>query len=280
MPTRHWSDLDLTPQRLTTRACHIVGFAITSSAGWSARAAIPILGDLLRELRKATADQIARMLEFCIVWRKAMSNATRNIGNGSSAFTPFFLKERMLKLRLETLAGFILCHSLAVLALCPWFFSWTGVFRLLLGILLTGVLGRNVGFHRLLTHRRFKCPLWFEHTLALLGTCALQFSPAYWVAVHRRHHHFPDQESDPHSPARGFLWAHLGWVLVRGGDMKAKVVIDRHARDLVRDPLYVALERNYNWIWLPLAVWLGLFALGFSAAFIRRNDTRCTAIWL
>jgi len=171
----------------------------------------------------------------------------------------------MPKLKAETLAGFILCHSLALLAMAPWFFSWTGVFLLLLGILLTGVLGLNVGFHRLLTHRGFKCPLWFEHTLALLGTCALQFSPAYWVAVHRRHHHFSDEENDPHSPNKGFLWAHLGWVIVRGGDMRAKIVIDRYARDLMRDPLYAALERNYNWIWLPFAVWLGLFLLGYGA---------------
>ena len=171
----------------------------------------------------------------------------------------------MPKLKMETLVGFILCHCVALLAFLPWFFSWTGVFLLLLGILLTGVLGLNVGFHRLLTHRGFKCPLWFEHTLALLGTCALQFSPAYWVAVHRRHHHFSDEENDPHSPNKGFLWAHLGWVIVRGGDMRAKIVIDRYARDLMRDPLYAALERNYNWIWLPFAVWLGLFLLGYGA---------------
>jgi fatty-acid desaturase len=170
----------------------------------------------------------------------------------------------MPKFKLETLAGFLLCHSMALLALSPWFFSWTGVFLLLLGMLLTGVMGLNVGFHRLLTHRSFTCPLWLEHTLAVLGTCALQLSPAYWVAIHRRHHHYPDQENDPHSPIKGFLWAHLGWVLVRGGDMKAKTVIDRYARDLMRDPLYVALERNYNWIWLPFAVWLGLFVLGYS----------------
>jgi fatty-acid desaturase len=175
----------------------------------------------------------------------------------------------MPKLKMETLAGFILCHSVALLALLPWFFSWTGLFLLLLGVMLTGVLGLNVGFHRLLTHRSFSCPLWFEHTLAIFGTCALQLSPAYWAAVHRRHHQYADKESDPHSPAKGFLWAHLGWVIVRGGEVKAKVVIDRYARDLMRDPLYAALERNYNWIWLPFAVWLGLFALGYGAVTLR-----------
>ena len=32
-----------------------------------------------------------------------------------------------VKLKTDTLIGFILCHSLALLALFPWFFSWTGV---------------------------------------------------------------------------------------------------------------------------------------------------------
>ncbi len=171
----------------------------------------------------------------------------------------------MPKFKLETLAGFVLCHSVALLAFFPWFFSWTGVFLLFLGILLTGVLGLNVGFHRLLTHRGFTCPLWLEHMLAILGTCALQLSPAYWVAIHRRHHHYADEDKDPHSPLKGFLWAHLGWVLVRSGDMKAKTVIDRYARDLMRDPLYAWLERNYMWIVLPFAVWAVVFVAGYGA---------------
>lgn len=180
----------------------------------------------------------------------------------------------MPKLKMETLAGYILCHSIALLALLPWFFSWTGVFLLFLGILLTGVLGLNVGFHRLLTHRGFTCPLWFEHTLAVFGTCALELSPAYWVAIHRRHHHYADQENDPHSPLKGFLWAHLGWVLVRDGDMKAKVIIDRYARDLMRDPFYAALERNYNWIWLPFSVWLVLFGLGYGGTIVSGGNSQ------
>jgi stearoyl-CoA desaturase (delta-9 desaturase) len=43
-----------------------------------------------------------------------------------------------------------------------------------------------------------------------------------WVAVHRRHHKYSDQENDPHSPWRfgndwraltkGLIWAHMGWL--------------------------------------------------------------------
>jgi stearoyl-CoA desaturase (delta-9 desaturase) len=102
----------------------------------------------------------------------------------------------------------------------------------------------------------------------VLGTCSLQFSPAFWVAVHRRHHHYADDEElDPHSPLRSFFWSHFGWLLtVRPADMKPAAMIDRYSRDLMRDPLYVALERRKNWIKLTLVSWLLFFIAGFVAS--------------
>ena len=87
----------------------------------------------------------------------------------------------------ENLVAFLLAHLIAALALLPWFFSWTGVWLFVAGIFVFGMLGINVGFHRLLAHRGLACPLWLERLLAILGTACLQFSPAFWVAVHRRH---------------------------------------------------------------------------------------------
>lgn len=171
-----------------------------------------------------------------------------------------------IKLKTDTLVGFILVHCLALLALLPWYFSWTGVIVFFVGVYVFGVLGINVGFHRLLTHRAFVCPLWLEHTLAILGTCCLQFSPAFWVAVHRRHHHFTDEEMDPHSPLKSFFWAHFGWLLVRPPDMRPAVMTDRYARDLLRDPLYVMLERRKNWIKITLVPWVALFLIGFGVS--------------
>src|ERR1700742_478593 len=150
-----------------------------------------------------------------------------------------------LKLKTDTLVGFIAVHALALLAFIPWYFSWTGVAVFAIGLYVFGVLGINIGFHRLLTHRAFSCPLWLEHTFAILGTSCLQFSPAFWVAIHRRHHHYADEEQDPHSPnspVKSFLWAHFEWLLVRSPDMKPGPMTDRYSRDLMRDPLYAMLE--------------------------------------
>jgi stearoyl-CoA desaturase (delta-9 desaturase) len=173
-----------------------------------------------------------------------------------------------MKLKTDTLIGFIAVHLLAALAVLPWYFSWTGIVLFAAGIYIFGVLGINIGFHRLLTHRAFSCPLWLEHTLAVLGTCCMQFSPAFWVAVHRRHHHYADDEMDPHSPLKSFFWAHFGWLLVRPPDMKPAPMIDRYSRDLMRDPFYVMLESRKNWIKLTLASWMLLFIAGFAVSLI------------
>ncbi|HEX7883616.1 MAG TPA: fatty acid desaturase [Afipia sp.] len=173
-----------------------------------------------------------------------------------------------MKLKTDTLIGFIVVHLLAALAVLPWYFSWTGVVLFVAGIYVFGVLGINIGFHRLLTHRAFSCPLWLEHTLAVLGTCCMQFSPAFWVAVHRRHHHYADDEMDPHSPIKSFFWAHFGWLLVRPPDMKPAPMIDRYSRDLMRDPFYVMLEAKKNWIKFTLASWMLLFLAGFAVSLI------------
>jgi fatty-acid desaturase len=179
-----------------------------------------------------------------------------------------------MKLKIDALMGFIFCHLLASLALVPWFFSWSGVVLLVAGIYVFGVLGINVGFHRLLTHRSFSCPLWLEHALAVLGTCCLQFSPGFWVAVHRRHHHFSDDEDDPHSPVKSFFWAHFGWLLVRPADMKPRLMMERYAKDVMRDPLYATLDRKKNWISVTFLSWVLFSLAGFAASILVGEGVR------
>lgn len=100
----------------------------------------------------------------------------------------------------------ILVHLVALLAFLPWFFSWTGVVLAVMGAYVFGLLGMNIGYHRLLTHRSFSCPRWMERSLAVVGACCLEESPTVWVALHRQHHSAADKEEDPHSPVRSFLW--------------------------------------------------------------------------
>jgi len=157
-------------------------------------------------------------------------------------------------------------HVLALLALFPWFFSWTGLLVALIGMFVFGTLGTCVGFHRLLTHRSFACPRWLERVLVLLGTCCMMESPPYWVAVHRMHHQHADDDHDPHSPLRSFFWSHFGWYLIHTDREHRKLLIDRYARDVMRDPLYAFLERKHNWVGLVVLSWLLFFAAGWGAS--------------
>ncbi len=113
--------------------------------------------------------------------------------------------ECVMKFKADALIGFVLCHSLAVLAFFPWFFSWTGVALLAFGMFAFGVPRYQSGLPSAHNPPRLHGAAWLEHTFAVLGTFSLQFSPALWVAAHRRHHHHADDEQDPHSPLRGFF---------------------------------------------------------------------------
>src|ERR1700722_12520708 len=73
--------------------------------------------------------------------------------------------------------------------------------------------GITVGFHRLLTHRSFKTSRLTRAAFAALGSAAAEGPVIDWVATHRKHHQFSDEEGDPHSPHldhrhgwRGELW--------------------------------------------------------------------------
>lgn len=149
-------------------------------------------------------------------------------------------------------------HAFALLALFPFFFDWIAVIVAIIGARLFGLLGINVGYHRLLTHRGFKCRKWLEHALVVCAICCAEDTPSRWVAVHRRHHEQADERPDPHSPLAGFLWAHIGWLLVKNPDLSRLGIYDRYARDVLRDPFYVALERNFSQLMI-LLIQLNLF---------------------
>jgi fatty-acid desaturase len=141
-------------------------------------------------------------------------------------------------------------HLLALLAFVPWLFSWTGLILIPLGNYFFCSLGIGAGFHRLLTHRSYRCPKWLEHILAILGVCSLQDSPARWVMVHRMHHQHSDKQPDPHSPLVNWFWGHMGWLLVENRHLNKFSTYERYARDILQDPFYLRLERGRLWVWV------------------------------
>jgi fatty-acid desaturase len=101
--------------------------------------------------------------------------------------------------------------------------------------------------------------------MAVLAVCCFQESPAKWVAVHRRHHEHSDDEPDPHSPVRSFLWAHVGWLLVKNSDLSPYELYGRYAKDVLRDPFYKKLEDYRYYLSLFIAHAVLFFAIGFGS---------------
>ncbi len=161
-----------------------------------------------------------------------------------------------------------LSHVMALLAVFPNFFSWTGVCLAVVGTFLSS-LGINLCYHRMLAHRGLSCSKRVEHCLAILGVMAYQFGPAYWVAIHRRHHHFADGPADPHSPLAGFFWSHMGWLFAASENTDPQPILERYAKDLLKDPFYAWLEVNGTWGRIVLASWAVYFAAGALFEFWR-----------
>ena len=166
-----------------------------------------------------------------------------------------------IRIRWTYAISIVLVHLVALLAVLPWFFSWTGLAVCFAGLYVFGTLGVNLGFHRLLTHRSFTCPRWVEQTVAILGVCCLQEGPARWVGIHRKHHQHADEEPDPHSPLVTFLWGHVGWLVIENRDSDTADLLHKYSRDLVSQRFYLNLEKRLRWFWVYL-----LSTAAFAAA--------------
>jgi fatty-acid desaturase len=153
----------------------------------------------------------------------------------------------------------VLFHIGAVAALFnfSWPRFWAAVF---LYWIATG-LGISMGYHRLHTHRGYKCPRWLDYFFALCGTLSLEGGPIFWVAAHRLHHQNSDQPGDPHSPRDGgFYWAHMGWLIVGASNHNNTRLMSKYAPDLAKHRFYSVLN---TWHWVPQLLLAGiLFAIG------------------
>ena len=149
-------------------------------------------------------------------------------------------------------------HIGAIAAL--FFFSWKALFIALFLYWVAGSLGIGMCYHRLLTHRGYKCPKWVEYFLTVCACLALEGGPIFWVATHRVHHQLSDKPGDPHSPRDGGFWAHMGWILTGKTFHNKSTELLAYVPDLRKDKFHMWISEYH---WLPVTV-MGvlLFALG------------------
>ncbi len=194
----------------------------------------------------------------------------------------------MKKYNFWVILWIVLMHIGALAA--PFFFTWNAF--ILFGVLswLTGGVGICLCYHRLLTHRSFKVPKLVEYFVTLLGVLATEGGPINWVARHRLHHTYSDTELDPHSPRKGFWWAHVLWLF------RYKPVLDDYelykpwAKDLAKDPFHRFINKThgfynillgvglYFWGGLPFLIW-GLFVRTVFVYHITWFVNSATHVW-
>ena len=144
---------------------------------------------------------------------------------------------------------------------------WSDIAVFLIMYVVTG-FGVTVGFHRHLTHRSFKTHRWLRGLLAIFGSVAIEGPVISWVADHRKHHTYSDQEGDPHSPhvghggglrgaLKGLAHAHVGWLFIH----THRGARNRYARDLIDDPVISFVDRTFLY-WA-----LGGFAVAFGLGY-------------
>jgi fatty-acid desaturase len=187
--------------------------------------------------------------------RNAETMTTTNVFQGDCARNNQADKNRLNWAIAPVLTLF---HVGAVAAL--FFFTWRGLFVAIFLYWVTGGLGLGICYHRLLTHRSFTTPKWFEYFLTICGVTALEGGPLLWVAIHRKHHQFADKEGDPHSPRDGKWWAHAGWVFFGNSLRQDVATLKRYVPDLAEDKFHVWLTKYHL---APTAILgVALFAVG------------------
>jgi len=136
------------------------------------------------------------------------------------------------------------------------------------------VFSTTIYLHRTATHKAlvmhpaaewaFKFALWLTTGL----------ETREWVAVHRKHHAFTDEEGDPHSPAiEGFWKVQLGNVYYYMREVKNTDVVERYARDIKHGWWDTHVFRfglaglvvGTTALCLIIGLWWGLLAAGIHA---------------
>ncbi len=122
-------------------------------------------------------------------------------------------------------------------------------------------LSITAGYHRLFSHQTYQAHPIVRAFFLFFGACALQGSAICWSIDHRIHHrHVDDNERDPYSINRGFIWAHMGWLLYKKDEQLKE---DVNHQDLLADPL-VTFQYKY---WTLIAIAGGFLLPGLIAGF-------------
>jgi stearoyl-CoA desaturase (delta-9 desaturase) len=120
-----------------------------------------------------------------------------------------------------------------------WFQFGMGMFYLI-----ATMMSITLGYHRLFSHISFKAKWPVRLFTLVFGACAFENACLDWASDHRRHHKHVDHEGDPYDISKGFMWAHIGWLMFK---LNPEPPMD-NVNDLRKDKLVMWQHRYVHWI--------------------------------
>ena len=102
-------------------------------------------------------------------------------------------------------------------------------------------LSMSVGYHRLWSHRSYRAGTYLELYLSIAGAACFQGSIREWSIDHRAHHRYVDTDRDPYSIKKGFLYAHIGWLILKSNAERDRVDVT----DLDANRIVIWQHRNF-----------------------------------
>lgn len=115
---------------------------------------------------------------------------------------------------------------------------------------LSSTMSITLGYHRLFSHLSFKAKWPVKLYTLIFGACAFENSCLDWCADHRRHHKHVDHDDDPYDISKGFMWAHMGWLMFK---LKPEPPMD-NVGDLRKDKLVMWQHKYVHWIGLVVGL--------------------------
>lgn len=128
----------------------------------------------------------------------------------------------------------------------------------------------TIVYHRLLSHRSWKAPYWYEVFGTVIGIFSFTGTPITRTLAHRYHHAYTETKKDPHSPREhGVLLTYL--PMLKNEKLNPLIV-----RDLLNHRLHKFIHENYlNIIILTIVTSLLLFGFVWTIALFIAPGTLC-----
>jgi len=159
-------------------------------------------------------------------------------------------------------AIYMISYHLGLAIALPFYIIYTppSLAMIALTLILVVVISFSVtgGYHRYYSHRAYKANKFFDAVMLFFGTMSNENSVLKWASNHRLHHRYTEQDKDPYNINKGFLHAHILWVLQKGKPYNKEIVKDLYQNKLVvfQDKYYYQIFFGANILTFLLVGWL------------------------